>query len=253
MSMIYEPKGQAREYFPLACNIYAGCDHGCTYCYAPAVTRKSRERFHAVRPRPDFLKKLQAQVTKEPGEDRIVLLSFTCDPYCNLDSELAITHEAIKILKEGGYRVQILTKGGSRARRDFYMLDARDGFAVTLTTLDEAESAQWEPHAALPKDRISSLSDAKFLTGAFTWVSLEPVINPEMALSIIRHTHEFTDVYKIGKLNYDSEYADQIDWVAFAESAIEQCEQLGARYYIKESLHEYLPDFEPQDPDDFLP
>ena len=32
MSAIYEPKGAAREYSPLALNYIRGCDHGCIYC-----------------------------------------------------------------------------------------------------------------------------------------------------------------------------------------------------------------------------
>ena len=31
---IYEPSGRAREYGELAVNIYTGCNHGCSYCYA---------------------------------------------------------------------------------------------------------------------------------------------------------------------------------------------------------------------------
>ena len=34
MNVIYEPKGRAREYSELACNLYRGCTHGCRYCYA---------------------------------------------------------------------------------------------------------------------------------------------------------------------------------------------------------------------------
>jgi DNA repair photolyase len=35
--VIYEPKGKAGEYAPLALNLYAGCSHGCTYCFAPTA------------------------------------------------------------------------------------------------------------------------------------------------------------------------------------------------------------------------
>lgn len=31
MDIIYEPKGKAREYADLACDIYNGCTHGCKY------------------------------------------------------------------------------------------------------------------------------------------------------------------------------------------------------------------------------
>ena len=32
MGMIYEPRGRAREYSPLALNVYNKCDHFCRYC-----------------------------------------------------------------------------------------------------------------------------------------------------------------------------------------------------------------------------
>ena len=34
MHLIYEPTGAAREYSPLALNVYTGgCEHRCVYCY----------------------------------------------------------------------------------------------------------------------------------------------------------------------------------------------------------------------------
>lgn len=48
MSLVYCPTGKAREYSPLALNVYTGgCDHGCRYqtvagrqtCYCGAIFR----------------------------------------------------------------------------------------------------------------------------------------------------------------------------------------------------------------------
>ena len=45
MSIIYEPRGKAREYAELAVNLYKGCAHACIYCYAPAATFCDRGKF----------------------------------------------------------------------------------------------------------------------------------------------------------------------------------------------------------------
>ena len=117
MSVIYAPAGRAREYAALACNIYRGCDHRCTYCYAPSATRRKRENFAVPETRSGFIRQLERDAERvEPGE--IILLCFTCDAYQHLDVELAMTRDTIKILHRAGHAIHVLTKGGSRALRD---------------------------------------------------------------------------------------------------------------------------------------
>lgn len=151
MSVIYEPRGRAREYAALAANLYAGCEHGCVYCYAPSAVRRARDDFHgAVKPRKNILAGLEKDAERLAGSKDRVLLSFTTDPYQPIEEELGITREAIKILHRHGLHVEILTKGGTRAARDFDLLMPGDAFATTLTFLDEDKSREWEPKAALP-------------------------------------------------------------------------------------------------------
>jgi DNA repair photolyase len=239
-SLVYEPRGRAREYAALACNVYSGCDHGCVYCYAPNAVRKQRPEFStSSRRKNGFLKRLEREAAKyqAAGVHEQVLLSFTCDPYQHLDVAKQVTRQVIKVLHHYGLPVCILTKGGSRALRDWGLLDDRDAFASTLTCLDDSESLKWEPNAALPSDRIATLR--KFHNvGIPTWVSLEPVLNPDVALEIIHRTHEFVDLYKVGKLNYHP-LANTIDWATFGHQAIELLEGLGKDYYIKKDLAQY--------------
>ncbi|MDD5190241.1 MAG: radical SAM protein [Dehalococcoidales bacterium] len=239
-SVIYEPQGKAREYAKFAVNLYQGCGHWCTYCYAPASLRTTTERFHASLPRPDILerlssdaRKLSLQNTKDP-----VLMCFTCDPYQPIDEKYQLARKAIQTLHYYHLDIKILTKGGDRAERDFDLLTDRDYFGVTLTNLDDAMSLKWEPLAALPAERINSLIRAHEKS-IKTWVSLEPVLYPEVTLEIIRKTYKFVDTFKVGKLNYHP-HAKTIDWHTFAVNVKIILDELGCDYYLKEDLRACL-------------
>jgi DNA repair photolyase len=238
VSLIYEPKGRAREYAALSCNIFRGCPHGCLYCYAPSALRMDRAEFHeSARKRGEtFLRDLERDAAKlTPSEP--VLLCFSCDPYPPSDPE-QLTRETIKILHAAGHAVTVLTKGGTRALRDLDLFTARDAFATTLTWIDGASSEKWEPEAASPADRADAIA-AFHNAGIPTWVSLEPVLDPEVALEIIRRTHVAVDLYKIGRWNYDAR-ANAIDWRKFAADAVALCESLGKKYLLKRDLACFL-------------
>lgn len=241
MAMIYEPRGKAREYAPRAANHYSGCAHGCLYCYAPSALRRDRADFHA---HPTWREGAIEQLDKDAaklqaaGYTGSVLFCFTTDPYQPLDCTAKLTRLGIKTLHAHGLSVEILTKGGRRAERDFDLLTPADRFATTLTFLDEADSLNWEPGAALPDDRIAAIERAKSL-GLTTWASLEPVIDPVQSLEIIGRTADCIDLFKVGKLNHHP-LAATIDWADFARAAVALLEKLGKAYYIKDDLRKYL-------------
>ncbi len=240
--LIYEPRGRAREYAALACNTYRGCAHRCIYCYAPDATFQQREAFsHPHNRGPKFLADMEKEARKvaTAGTQDRVLLCFTTDPYQPLEQKEGITREAIQSLHNAGLAVQVLTKGGSRALRDLDLFTSRDAFATTLTLLDEAASREWEPGAATPLNRMVTIQEFH-AAGIPTWVSLEPVLDPEVALEIIRRTHKYVDLYKVGKLNYHP-HAKTIDWGRFARESVELLKSLGKNYYIKQDLQRYLP------------
>lgn len=239
--IIYAPRGQAGEYAKLATNPYRGCGHGCVYCYVPAALRMARAEFDAgAAPRPDYLRRLEKDAAKY-RDHRIteqVMLSFTTDPYHPGDNRL--TRRAIEVLREHGLGFCTLTKGGRRALRDIDLFrPGRDAFATTLTTLDEAQSREWEPNAALPEDRVAALREFHS-TGIFTWVSLEPVYDVDMTLALIERTASFVDLFKIGRINYHR-ITKTIDWEEFTERVLTLVNKLGAAHYIKHDLQPYLP------------
>lgn len=241
-SIIYPPKGQAGEYAPLACNPYRGCDHACQYCYVPKVLRMSRKEFVTPKPRKNFINNLikDAKKYKMAGITDQVLLSFTTDPYHKLDEELQLTRQTIEILKFYGLSFCTLTKGGSRALRDIDLFRPdRDAFASTLTSLDPAISLKWEPGAALPQDRLETL-ELFHSESIFTWVSLEPVYDTEATLEIIRQSHSFVNLYKIGRINYHR-LTKEIDWREFTSQVLALTSKLNAICYIKKDLQPFLP------------
>ena len=236
MKAIYEPKGRAKEYADLACNLYRGCKNKCLYCYAPAVLREKRESFHnRAIPRPGIINALKRDAARmEKHDKRHVLLCFTCDPYPDDDKTSHTTRGAISILKSEGVNIEVLTKGGKKAVRDFDLYGPEDRFATTLTLVDVMESLKWEPDAALPGDRIEAIREAKS-RNITTWVSLEPVIDPAQTLELIAMTHTIVDKYKVGTLNYH-EYAKGIDWKTFGDNVVSLLDKLGKDYYLKDDL-----------------
>lgn len=241
-SIIYAPAGQAGEYAPLATNPYRGCGHGCAYCYVPLVTKQDRKEFdEGAEPRKDFTKRLLADAAKYQGAGitEQVMLSFTTDPYH--PGNTALTRWTLEVLREHGLSFCTLTKGGRRALRDLDLFrPGRDAFACTLTTLDDAFSRKWERNAALPMDRIGALKSFHD-AGIFTWVSLEPTLDVDASLDLIGATHQFVDLFKIGRANYLKQITATTDWRDYTLRMIDICQKLGVRHYIKKDLQPYLP------------
>ena len=221
MKPIYEPKGKAKEYGDLAINIYTGCPHRCFYCFAPNVLHLDREKFHSeIKPREGIVEAVSDQIQREGITGKLIHLCFTCDPYPT-GYDTSSTRDVIKIIKESGNNVQILTKGDGS--RDFDLLDDNDWYGITLDGTG----------CSAPYDlRVNSLAEAHY-KGIRTWVSFEPVTDENRFFKELHLIAGLADKVKIGKLNY---HPSSIDWAAFGIRAEWLCQQLGLDYYIKESL-----------------
>ena len=247
MNVIYEPKGRAREYSPLACNLYMGCTHGCKYCYAPACMHKKPEAWHdAARARSENVLKLFerdcARLAKEHIDDetRRVLFCFLSDPYQPLESELHLTRRGIAIAARHGIKVDILTKGdGTLIEQDLQlMLESQTHLGVTLSFINDASRQEWEPMASTVQSRLRILKLAHDM-GIYTWVSMEPVIYPDEALKFFLYCQEkkIVDLWKVGKLNYHP-HEKKVDWAKFREEFKFHADLMEANYIIKKDLLE---------------
>ena len=181
-----------------------------------------------MEPRKDIVAELRWQLEREKITGKLVHLCFTCDPYPT-GCDTTATREVIKALKEYGNHVQILTKGDGS--RDFDLLDGGDWYGVTISCdMPMADAA--ESGAISPERRLFGLNVADSL-GINTWVSFEPVLEPEAVLDCIKECAYFLDRVKIGKLNY---HPSDINWAQFGRDAVAACEEIGLDYYIKDSL-----------------
>jgi DNA repair photolyase len=244
MSLIYTPNGKAREYSPLALNIYNGCDFGCKYCYTTIIS-KNVDSNKVAKEREDFLIKLSRELKKNKYVEQI-LLSFMCDPYCNNEINgihtLPLTQYALKQLNNNKCLAAVLTKSGTKCLRDlevFKSFGNRIKIGATLTFVDEKQSLEIEPNAATPVDRMEML---KILhdNNIQTFVSIEPVIDPIQSLQLMEKTIEFVDSYKIGEMNhFENKFCSNIDWTKFLYDAVDIMRKNGKRFYIKEDLRKF--------------
>ena len=240
MDIIYSPTGKAKEYADLAINIYKGCTHGCKYCYAtnpPWIDPQTY--FSNPNPKTHITDRLtkDCRILSKRDDVPEILLSFIGDPYQPIEQDLQYTREALKVLIQFNLPFTILTKGGALAMRDFDLLaqSNKGRYGSTVVFLDQRMADEWEPRAAKIKSRILAMEEAR-CKGIPTWVSLEPVIDPDQALEVIRELHPIVDHWKIGKINHHRGIETAINWPKFKDQATDVLESLGADYLFKQSL-----------------
>lgn len=242
MKVIYIPRGKAREYSPLAVNLYSGCGHKCSYCYVPNVLRMDRSKFdNEVSERNDIIKDLEKDAKKIYGSDKQVFMSFTTDPYNPLNDNLKLTRQALQIFLENKIPVSILTKSGMKAIQDIDIIKnfgSHIKIGASLTYDNSKESQRIERSAALPMERLEMLK--YFWTeGVRTWVSFEPIMDPEQMLNLLYLSIPFVDEYQFGKLADDKR---SFNWNNIVETIVMRLRNYNKPFYIKKTLRQAAPD-----------
>ena len=222
ISTIYIPSGRAKEYGDYALNIFSGCSHGCDYCFAPNVIKKTKQDFHnCVEPRKDIVAETKKYLDKHTEiKGKHIHLCFTCDPFpVGYEQYWQITYDIIDIIHNSGNYVQILTK--SRCEEELLKhLVKEDIFGITISCGNKTAKVV-EPKASTPTERLDILFVVKYNIGCKTFVSCEPVLETEPIYYLIKNFTQI-DGYKIGKLNYHklSEWnLTEINWGSLGKSA----------------------------------
>ncbi len=244
MSIIYTPKGKAREYSPYACNVYTGCNHGCKYCYAPAIRRRTREEYLNIIPRRNLLRDFEKDCAKMENLQSQVLFCFMTDPYNSEENNQFLTKDCIELALKYKIPCSILTKSKLVLRDIDLFKKFGDNIAVgvTLTFDNEIDSVKWEPRASTPEERINILKELK-MNNINTWASFEPVIIPGQSLSIMQKSIEFVNLVKVGKLNNYGGIDKRINWNDFLIKSCELLRKNKINFYVKQDLRKYAEGF----------
>ncbi len=239
---VYKPTGKALEYAEFALNIYNGCPHGCAYCYAHGIARKTVDEFRQYKAREGLLKALNRQLQSAEFAGKTIHLCFMCDPFPYDTSDHSLTLASIREIHNAGANVQLLTKGAPGDEL-FSILKAGDKFGVSATCM---ETKAVEPYAAPMVRRLNILARAK-MAGIQTFVSCEPVIDMKFIEALVKYV-EYIDEFRIGKLNYNPElerdlrtggYLDR-SWGQFGRDIESLCIENKRKYLIKDNLRQEM-------------
>jgi DNA repair photolyase len=200
--VIYNPSGKAGEYSYWAANFYNGCSGDCSYCYCKKypmsqfwnnkpTLKKSLVDFETAID--IFVKEVDKNI--ESLEMDGLFFSFTSDPF--LKETYDLVEIAIDICLSRKIPVKILTKQAwwvSRFVKDPRYKIRKKYIAIgfTLTGYDKLE-----PGCATNQERVDGI---KILheAGFKTFASIEPIIDIESSVFMIKDTSTYCDHYKIG-------------------------------------------------------
>ncbi|MDB0511687.1 PA0069 family radical SAM protein [Ralstonia solanacearum] len=152
--------------FDQSINVYRGCEHGCSYCFA-----RPTHAYLGLSPGLDFETKLFAkpnaasllrhELTKKSYVPSVIALGTNTDPYQPIERDFRLTRSILEVLEEFNHPVAITTKS-SLVTRDADILErmAAKGLArvfISITTLDSEIARSLEPRANTPWKRLEGI------------------------------------------------------------------------------------------------
>lgn len=153
--------------FDQSVNMYRGCEHGCTYCYArPSHTylgySAGLDFETKLFAKYDVAEKLIEEITDHSYRCQPIALGANTDPYQPIEKNLRLTRQILEVLLEYRHPVQITTKSASIVRDIDVLTELAQLNLVTvnisITSLDASFSRRIEPRASAPHSRIKAVS-----------------------------------------------------------------------------------------------
>lgn len=247
--VLYSPKGAAREYAAVGCNIYTGCKHDCEYCYLKRGVLSKALGGTEVKLKTGFRTGEDAELAfiREANKhleylQKVgVFFSFTTDPL--IKETRTVTKNCLIHARQLGIPVKLLTKNADFLEDDKFMsilekmqlLKAKIAFGFTLTGHDEME-----PNASTNAQRIEAMRNLKE-RGFKTFASIEPIIDFNSSFDMIQQSAKFCDLFKIGlRSGVKDSYYKPEECAYFMGKVTALCEKEGFKVYWKESIRKYM-------------
>jgi DNA repair photolyase len=170
--------------FSQSINPYAGCEHGCSYCFA-----RPSHAFRNLSPGVDFETRIFAKTNaaellrkelSHPGyECSVIAIGVNTDAYQPIERELRITRSILEVCAEFNQPVGLITKNATIERDiDIIAPMAAKRLAsvtISLNNLDHDVARRLEPRCAAPARRLQAIRTLS-LAGIPVRVLVAPVI-----------------------------------------------------------------------------
>jgi DNA repair photolyase len=170
--------------FRAGINVYRGCEHGCSYCYA-----RNTHEFLGFSAGLDFESKiivkenapelLRRELSSPKWKPQILAMSGVTDCYQPVERRLQLTRRCLAVLAEFRNPVGIITKNHLVTRDTDLLSELADHQAVcvnlSINSLDSELARQLEPRASSPKMRLAAV-EALAKAGIPVGILVAPVI-----------------------------------------------------------------------------
>ncbi len=152
--------------FDRSINVYRGCEHGCSYCYA-----RPTHAYMGLSPGLDFETRLfaktnaaellEGEFSNPKYKARTIAVGTNTDPYQPIERERRLTRSILQVMLKYRHPVGIVTKS-SLIARDLDLLKplAQLGLvkcAISITTLDGKLARSMEPRASAAHKRLEAM------------------------------------------------------------------------------------------------
>ena len=187
-----------------------GCSFDCKYCYINGSKYAGSTKSFYIKSNALNILKNQLKRKSKIGERGIILFGSATDPYIDIEKELFLTRDLLKITNRFRFPIHLVTKSDLVLRdidlfkkinkngllpKDIEKLDSKVIITFSFSTLDEKVAKIFEPNAPNINRRlkaIKKLKDEEFLVGV-SLIPLLPFISDSYA-SIDKIISIFSDI-----------------------------------------------------------